>query len=108
MAEAENERIKSQLKDFLEQVNKRFRVNKFILFGSRARGDFFSDSDLDLIIVSKDFSDLSFRDRVIEVQKLWSGNVELEVLCYTPEEFNKKKNRQGLVREANKEGVALV
>ncbi|MFB6246463.1 MAG: nucleotidyltransferase domain-containing protein [Candidatus Pacearchaeota archaeon] len=107
MVETKNETIKNQLKDFLKKVNNKFGVEKALLFGSRARDDFFSDSDVDLIVVSEDFSGLSFRERIIEVQRLWNGDVELEVLCYTPGEFEKKKQQQGLVREASKEGAVL-
>lgn len=37
----------------------------------------------------------------------WDGPVDLEPLCYTPEEFEKKKKQIGIVSEAVKEGIEI-
>lgn len=100
-------KIKKELKNFLIKVNERFNINEAILFGSRARGDSLDISDVDLIIVSDDFSDIPFRKRMAEVIEFWEGDVDLEVICYTRKEFNKLKERIGLVKTAVEEGIEL-
>jgi predicted nucleotidyltransferase len=57
-----------------------------ILFGSRARADFDSQSDVDLVIV-KD-TQKRFLDRIKEVLEIIKPNFAIDVLVYTPEEFS--------------------
>ena len=86
------------------------RVERAILFGSRVRGDALLSSDLDLILVSPDFEGVFFTDRPMAVVDAWDfeGAPPLEVLCYTPEEFERKRARIGIVRTALEEGIAVV
>lgn len=85
---------------------------KVILFGSRARGDALRDSDVDLIVVSKIFRGMHFTDRISLVLRiLWEVGAlpptDVDVLCYTPQEFEKKRREIGIVSEALKYGVEL-
>ncbi len=107
MDNPQNKRIKKALKLYLKKLNKKFNIDKSILFGSRARGDYLDTSDVDLIVVSNDFSNLNFRKRMAEAIEYWDGNVDLEVICYTPEEFEKKKKQIGIVRQAVEEGIEI-
>tara|TARA_Y100000034_G_C6803223_1_gene360444 strand:- start:442 stop:765 length:324 start_codon:yes stop_codon:yes gene_type:complete len=107
MVEYTNEKVRRILSDYLKKVKSKFNVDKSILFGSRARGDNFLDSDVDLIIVSKDFESINFRKRMGELLEWWDEYIDLEVIGYTPREFNKKKKQIGIVRQAVKEGVEI-
>ncbi|MBI2891596.1 MAG: nucleotidyltransferase domain-containing protein [Nitrospirae bacterium] len=84
------------------------RVERAILFGSRARGEALVDSDVDLILVSPGFEGIPFVKRIGDVLAKWRGRVGLDVLCYTPGEFRKKCREYGLVREAAREGRSLI
>ena len=95
------------LKAYLQEMNKKFKIEKAILFGSRARGEELHTSDVDLILVSRDFKNLHFRKRMIMALEGWDADLDLEVLCYTPEEFERKKKELGIVRVAVKEGIEL-
>ncbi|MFQ6089639.1 MAG: nucleotidyltransferase domain-containing protein [Candidatus Methanofastidiosia archaeon] len=92
---------------FVEKLKKEINIEEFILFGSRARGDNLENSDVDLIIVSKDFRGIPFFERMDKLILLWDSPLDLEVLCYTPEEFEEKKKEIGIVREALKDGIEL-
>ncbi len=107
MVKYTNEKIINLLKSFVRKVNRKFKLEQVILFGSRARGDYLNISDVDLILVSKDFENLSFRERIIQIIGYWDAYVDIEVLCYTPEEFNRKKKEIGIVRYAVNEGIEL-
>ena len=37
----------------------------------------------------------------------WNEDLDLEVICYTPKEFEIKKNQIGIIRTAVKEGIEL-
>lgn len=102
-----------------EEVEKIARVVKkhlsdatIILFGSRARGDHLKHSDIDMIIISKKFEGVKFTDRASLVLKILDREealpkVGLDILCYTPEEAERKKKEISIVREALRYGLTL-
>ncbi len=92
----------SIIKEFKKNIEK-FGIERVIFFGSRARGDFNKDSDFDIIAISKNFKDVKWHRRPLEIYLNWDYGYSLEVLCYTPEEFERLKKKIGIVREAVKE-----
>jgi len=92
---------------FYKKLKRKFKIEKLILFGSRARGDNLKESDFDFIVVSKDFREIPFIFRASELYDFWEENVDIEPLCYTIEEFNKKKGQLGIVKTAVEEGVEI-
>ena len=99
--------IINQLKSYKNDLSKDVPVYKMIFFGSRAKGRFHKDSDIDLIIVSPKFRRLNFFKRGAKMYDYWSLNYPVDFLCYTPEEFNKSKKQITIVREAVKKGVEI-
>jgi len=95
------------LKNHLKFLKKKFNPEKIILFGSRARGDYLKGSDIDLLIVSNKFKEIPFRERMIKAYGMWDKKQDLEQICYTPEEFKKKKKEIGIIKQAIKEGINL-
>jgi len=80
---------------------------KVILFGSRARGDDRPNSDYDLLIISKAFEHIRFYDRQVQVLKLLPRDIEVDVICLTPEEFSKRSKTLSIIGEAAREGIEL-
>jgi hypothetical protein len=79
-----------------------------ILFGSRARGDNFNDSDYDVIIISPDFDSMEFSQRMARMIDYWDYYpLEIEPFCYTPEEFERKKHEFGTVHNAVLDGIEI-
>ena len=99
--------IVKQLKEFKNTVRKDIRINKMIFFGSRSRGRFHQDSDIDLVIVSPKFRRLNFFKRGAKMYDYWNLNYPVDFLCYTPEEFNKLKKQITIVRDAVKQGIEI-
>jgi hypothetical protein len=98
----------SRISDFVKKVAGKYKVERAILFGSRARGDHFNDSDYDVIIVSPDFQGIFFTERIARMYEFWEYfPLDIEPICYTPEEFEKKKNQIGIVQQAVKEGIEI-
>lgn len=100
------ERI-GEIGEFFRKVEERFRPEKVILFGSRAKGDFLKHSDYDIIVVSSDFEGIHFLDRLTMLFELWDYDYGLDILAYTPEEFEEKKREIGIVDEAVRRGIEL-
>lgn len=103
-----NEKVILCLKKLFKNLNKEIKIDKAILFGSRAREDYLYNSDVDLIIVSKNFKGMKFQDRTAIIFSYWDEYIDLEVLCYTPEEFERMKKRIGIVNQGVKEGKELI
>ena len=79
--------------DYVSRVDAQLDVEKAFIFGSTARGNRLKESDVDLIIVSNTFKSMPRPKRLYLLQKLWNYNEELQALAYTPEEFEKSKER---------------
>jgi len=102
------EKADYRITDFLQKVRKKYNISKAIFFGSRARDEHLKDSDYDIILVSEDFKDIFFSKRTALMYDFWQHwPIEIEPLCYTPEEFETKKKQIGIVSEAIKEGMFL-
>lgn len=54
--------IISDFRKILE--SKGIRIQKIILFGSFASGDFHKDSDIDIVVISNDFENKSYWERI--------------------------------------------
>jgi len=100
--------VKEWIDRFLAVISDKYSAEKVLLFGSRARGDYLINSDVDMIIVSKKFEGVNWLKRLRDVSVEWKGLVLLEAICYTPEEFEEKKKEIGIVSEAVKEGIELI
>ena len=92
---------------FTARIRKAYAPERIILFGSRARGENFKTSDFDFIVVSDKFRGTPFVERPSELYDYWDEAVDLEAICYTPEEFAKKAREHGIVRAAVREGIDL-
>lgn len=80
-------------------------VEKVVLFGSYAKGMPREDSDIDFLVVSRDFGNKNIRER-LEMLGLAAGRVSepIEALGCTEEELAEG----GFVKEALSKGVELV
>jgi len=95
------EKLEQSLRKIVEKLEKDKSVKLVLLFGSMARGDVGRWSDIDLIVVK---TDKKFLDRLDEIYK--DADVAMDVLVYTPEEFERMKNRS-FIRKAIEEGKVL-
>ena len=81
--------------------------DRIILFGSRARGDFHTDSDVDLLIV-KDSTEKPHRRPIPAYQSLNGLGISKDILWYTPQEVQEwAEARNHVVARAFREGRVL-
>ena len=88
--------IKPVVLEEIRTIAARYGVHKVILFGSRARGDFYEKSDIDLAVSGGDF--VSF---ALEVEEETSTLLEYDIV-------NLKQGVQDkLLHSIEKEGIVL-
>ena len=107
MAQTQDRKLAAFIRDHLPTLRDRLVPLRAIAFGSRVRGDALSTSDLDLILVSPWFASVPFLRRAPAVLEMLDYPGGLELLCYTPEEFEQKRQELGIVRVALEEGITL-
>jgi predicted nucleotidyltransferase len=93
---------------FVSRLRKRYRVRRLILFGSRAEGRADEWSDYDFVVVSPDFEGVPFLKRLPDLYELWDAPVGIDILCYTPAEFEQLASQATLVRDAAGTGVMVI
>lgn len=92
---------------YLPRLRRQYRPELVLAFGSRARGEGIADSDLDLLVVSERFRGISFLERASTLLEDLNLPFATDVLCYTPEEFARKRRELGIVSQALEEGLPL-
>ncbi len=92
---------------FAELMRDRYGADIY-MFGSRSRGDHHVESDYDLVAVSPAFAGQRRMYRALDRFDLWdeAGGrlLNLDLHCYTPEEFVQELDSLGYLGEANQRG----
>lgn len=87
----DQKKVKLIIKVYLSELRKRIRPEKVILFGSYAKGEAKKDSDIDLIVLSKDFAELSPNERFKLLYQArrhpLTRKQAMDIFGFTPEEF---------------------
>lgn len=86
-----------ELDRFIETVVPRMEPERIIVFGSFASGDLDEWSDLDLVIIAN--TALPFFERLKQVLLLVRSDIGMDVLVYTPDEWEQMKKERLFIRE---------
>ncbi|MFN4220153.1 MAG: nucleotidyltransferase domain-containing protein [bacterium] len=100
------------IKKIIEEIfeEKKIKIKKMILFGSRARKDYGKESDWDLLIITEDNLQ---RDQKMQLshlvrKKLAEELIPSDVLIKSEKEVEERKNTIGsVIKTAIDEGVVL-
>jgi uncharacterized protein len=95
------------LSEFKERLNCKMHLEKIIFFGSFAKGTNHRYSDIDLIVISKNFQNRRYRRRIPELYDFWEMDYPVDFICYTPEEFKERSKYDSIARTAQKEGIVI-
>lgn len=99
--------IKDEVESITAQIIKKYGPEKIILFGSAAKGESYSESDADFLIIKKD-TPLYGADRIREISKIIKRNIPVDFLIYRPDEFNKRLSMgDPFLKSIIKEGKVL-
>ena len=97
--------VTSDLKRSIVNTFLPFKPRRIILFGSLARDDADSESDVDIIIVYE--TDKRFMDRLAELYLAWDIPRAVDILAYTPDEYHSMKEASAFVQEVLKDAEVL-
>lgn len=89
--------LEAELKRYLEILAKDYRPQKVLLFGSMAEDRVKDWSDLDLVIIKE--TRKRFLERTKEVMQLLRPRVGVDILVYTPAEFEQLSRERPFVRD---------
>jgi predicted nucleotidyltransferase len=78
--------LELELARYVRLLTEHGNPEKVILFGTLATGGIHEWSDIDLVVVEQ--TELSFFQRLRRIRKLLQPRVGIDVMVYTPEEFN--------------------
>jgi len=93
---------------FAKRIKKKISPCKIILFGSRASGTFKKDSDYDFLLISPQFKQYEWEERSAQIYHLKRGiPAAMDIICLTPEEFQKKKSEIGVIQEIARHGLTV-
>lgn len=95
---------KSEIK---KRLLEKFKLKKIIIFGSQARGTADDKSDVDLLVVTSEFTARYKIMRELR-RSLLEMDYAFDIIAVTPEEFNWDKNISGTIAMyASKEGLII-
>ena len=114
---SEPELNRRELERYLERVTDRWRVQRALLGGARVddlhgappqreRGH-----EYVLVLVSEYFDGIPWLERVDQAASLWDAlemGAAAEVHCYTPAEFERKREQLRVVQHVAEEGLELL
>ncbi|WP_338598225.1 nucleotidyltransferase domain-containing protein [Sulfolobus tengchongensis] len=90
-------------KEFIIELKRIINIEDIYVVGSRARGDYLDVSDIDLVIISDDFKNMSYINRIELLSKYLRPRIEF--FAYTREEW--ENHSSPYVKEMKKEAKRL-
>jgi len=82
--------------------SKGVKINKLILFGSYANGGYKDSSDIDIIVISNDFRDKTYWERIdILSSAIYEVFEPIEAIAMTPQEW---EDRESMIVDYAKNG----
>jgi hypothetical protein len=106
-----------ELERYLERVTDRWPVQRALLGGARvedlrgAPAQRERGPEYVLVLVSEHFDGVPWLERVYQTASLWDAlemGAHADVHCYTPQEFERKREQLRVVREAADHGLELL
>ena len=97
-------RIMESIKKYIEKISQYYKIEAIILFGSYAKGTENEDSDIDIAIISSDFSDI-IEDGAKLIGLTWKIDTRIEPHLITTEDYQKVSNP--FVREVVDTGIKV-
>jgi len=89
--------LNQELARYLRLLTEHGNPEKVILFGTLAKGRVHEWSDIDLVVVEQ--SHLPFFQRLREIRKLLQPKVGIDIMVYTPDEFDQLCSERPFFKE---------
>ncbi len=96
---------------FARRLREVIGAERVLLFGSYARRTAYYDSDYDFIIVANHFRDIPRLERTYGLHDIFyevGGDAPMDLICVTPEEFERAKQRPTLIAAVLPDSIDLL
>jgi predicted nucleotidyltransferase len=112
MRKIKDKKVNYIINNYLDKIKDLFNPQEIWVWGSRIYGTPTPYSDVDMIVVSPKFGQIRFLKRrstfLKETGLLYDKEAEVvDALCYSPEEFERRKKAIGIVSEALAKGIRV-
>ncbi|HSH35959.1 nucleotidyltransferase domain-containing protein [Schnuerera sp.] len=99
------ESVQNIVEHYVQKIDKQITIKKAILFGSYAKGNYDTGSDVDIAIFSDYFDDMEDVEafKYLYMQTL-DYDIDLQPLAFTNEDYEKAV---GIVDEIRKHGIEV-
>jgi predicted nucleotidyltransferase len=97
--------IENKIQSFIQLASRRIKIDQVYIFGSSVTGKRHEWSDIDLVIISPDFSGDSFEDSKMLFPFILQVDRSIEVHPFHPTDFNPTNP---FVREIMDTGVKII
>lgn len=107
MATAKIRFPKAIVNHYINTLRRRIRVDGVLLFGSFAWGRPTKHSDVDLVVISKDFARRKFNNRLdflTHSRDDITYQIAMDIIGYTPKEFSEIERHSAIMAKAKKDG----
>jgi len=81
--------LEKQVESITEQIVKKYKPEKIIIFGSYVRGEFNKDSDIDFLVIRKDVPQYGV-ERIREISRLIEREIAVDFLICKPDEIEER------------------
>ena len=86
-----NSTVMESIQKYIEKISEHYKIESIILFGSYVKGAENEDSDIDIAIISSDFSDI-IEDGANLIGLTWKIDTIIEPHPITKEDFERVSN----------------
>ena len=100
-----NDDVKKIVRIFLDELGKQYKIDQAYIFGSHAKGTSNYWSDIDIAVISSDFSEDLYKERLALMKLAVSIDDRIEPRPFDRESFDEN---DPLVEEIQKYGIQLV
>ena len=94
-------------REVLPKIIAELKPEKILLFGSRIKGTADENSDIDVIVVPNAFANIPFIERMSLILKMIRFPKHIDFICYSPEEFERIKNKSSVLMDALETGEVV-
>ncbi len=105
--EKRNKYINLFINKVIPQLNTNYKIEKIYIFGSAVNKNFRENSDLDIILISNDFSKTPFIKRMSTILQEIDFPIHIDLFCYTNAEFKKIKDTSVIISNGLKEAISV-
>ena len=99
--------IQTKLEKYIELLKKQLHIERVIIFGSYLTDRFSADSDIDILVVAKEFSKMNKLEAFKILSKpIWEVKLNLDPIPASPEEIRNYKKASFLAEILNTGKVA--